>query len=47
MNDPDVYQDANRMRDEESQEQDEEIPKSRGLEDSLIGGKNGRQSNLV
>jgi len=31
VNDPDVYQDANRMRDEESQEQDEEIPKSRGF----------------
>ncbi|MCT4122267.1 hypothetical protein HZP71_06355 [Elizabethkingia anophelis] len=31
VNDPDVYQDANRMRAEESQEQDEEIQKSRGF----------------
>ncbi|AZB28368.1 hypothetical protein [Chryseobacterium balustinum] len=31
VNDPDVYQDANRMREEESQEQDEEIQKSRGF----------------
>lgn len=30
VNDPDLYQDANRMR-EESQEQDEEIQKSRGF----------------
>jgi len=31
VNDPDVYQDANRLREEESQEQDEEIQKSRGF----------------
>ena len=31
LNDPDVYQDANRIREEESQEQDEEIQKSRGF----------------
>ena len=31
VNDPDVYQDANRIREEESQEQDEEIQKSRGF----------------
>lgn len=31
VNDPDVYQDANRMREEESQDQDEEIQKSRGF----------------
>lgn len=31
VNDPDVYQDANRMREEESQEQNEEIQKSRGF----------------
>ncbi|PTT78438.1 MULTISPECIES: hypothetical protein [unclassified Chryseobacterium] len=31
VNDPDVYQDANRIKEEESQEQDEEIQKSRGF----------------
>jgi len=31
VNDPDVYQDANRLREEERQEQDEEIQKSRGF----------------
>ncbi|MDN5397318.1 MAG: hypothetical protein L0G05_12385, partial [Chryseobacterium sp.] len=31
VNDPDVYQDVNRIREEESQEQDEEIQKSRGF----------------
>lgn len=31
VNDPDMYQDANRIREEESQEQDEEIQKSRGF----------------
>jgi hypothetical protein len=31
VNDPDVFQDANRMREEKSQEQDEEIQKSRGF----------------
>ncbi|KQT23706.1 hypothetical protein ASG22_06595 [Chryseobacterium sp. Leaf405] len=31
VNDPDVYQDANRLREEESQEQEEEIQKSRGF----------------
>ncbi|CAA7387148.1 hypothetical protein [Chryseobacterium fistulae] len=31
VNDPDVYQDANRIKEEENQEQDEEIQKSRGF----------------
>jgi UDP-2,3-diacylglucosamine pyrophosphatase LpxH len=31
VNDPDFYQDANRLREEESQEQNEEIQKSRGF----------------